>query len=206
MKRAKFVGLLIVPMLLVSSSSAWGAFVASSPSIYGFDFRFNTPGARANAMGAAFIGLADDATAAYSNPAGLTILTKPEISIEYKWGEYTTVINDVVDSGPPIMQAVEYDDTVQGPSFISYVIPKSNSTIAIYRHQLVNLKNSIKYGTFGTSGDRYYDMHLDINADTLGLGMGLKVSEPFSLGFAASFSEMSFWEYSQITRIAFRWL
>ena len=42
----------------------------------------------------AFIGLADDATAAYTNPAGLTVLTKPEVSVEHKWGKYTNPVNN----------------------------------------------------------------------------------------------------------------
>src|SRR5687767_15117466 len=42
-------------------------------------FRFNTPppGARALGMGGAFIGLADDATATFTNPAGLGYLMRP---------------------------------------------------------------------------------------------------------------------------------
>ena len=49
-----------------------------------FQFDFSTPGARANAMGRAFVGLADEATAAYNNPAGLSVLARPEFSIEYR--------------------------------------------------------------------------------------------------------------------------
>src|SRR2546428_5695266 len=45
---------------------------------------FSTPGARANAMGRSFVGLADDASAAITNPAGLTNLTRPQIYAEYK--------------------------------------------------------------------------------------------------------------------------
>lgn len=73
-------------LLFFISTQAWA--LIDMPDMFNFDFRFNNPGARANAMGGAFIGLADDATAAYANPAGLTILTKPEISIEYKYGEH----------------------------------------------------------------------------------------------------------------------
>src|SRR3954468_3606225 len=51
-------------------------------SLSGLQFNFGNPGARSLAMGGAFLGLADDASAAESNPAGLTILRKPEISIE----------------------------------------------------------------------------------------------------------------------------
>lgn len=64
------------------------ALIAADNNSFNLNFRFNNPGARANGMGGAFIGLADDATAAYTNPAGLTILTEPEVSIEYKIGEY----------------------------------------------------------------------------------------------------------------------
>ncbi|MBW1856357.1 MAG: hypothetical protein JRJ00_17135, partial [Deltaproteobacteria bacterium] len=42
-------------------------------------------GARAVGMGGAFIAVADDATAASWNPAGLTQLKKPEISFAYSY-------------------------------------------------------------------------------------------------------------------------
>src|SRR5258705_13873106 len=51
-------------------------------SLSGLQFNFGNPGARSLGMGGAFIGLADDASAAEANPAGLTILRKPEFSIE----------------------------------------------------------------------------------------------------------------------------
>src|SRR3954449_13319028 len=51
-------------------------------SLSGLQFNFGNPGARTLGMGGAFLGLADDAAAAEPNPAGLTILRKPEISIE----------------------------------------------------------------------------------------------------------------------------
>src|SRR5437899_12914531 len=51
-------------------------------SLAGLQFNFGNPGARALGMGGAFIGLADDASAAEANPAGLTILRKPEVTLE----------------------------------------------------------------------------------------------------------------------------
>src|SRR5689334_8329954 len=51
-------------------------------ALSGLQFNFGNPGARSLAMGGAFLGLADDASAAEANPAGLTILRKPESSIE----------------------------------------------------------------------------------------------------------------------------
>src|SRR6201982_695864 len=51
-------------------------------SLSGLQFNFGNPGARSLGMGGAFIGLADDASAAEANPAGLTILRKKEFSVE----------------------------------------------------------------------------------------------------------------------------
>ncbi len=49
-----------------------------------FQFDFSLPGARAAALGGAFIGTADDAAASYANPAGLAFLAEPAITLEYR--------------------------------------------------------------------------------------------------------------------------
>ena len=60
----------LVCLVMLSHGSANGQ---SNERVYeSFDFRFVTPGARAVGMGKAFTGLADDATAAFTNPAGLS--------------------------------------------------------------------------------------------------------------------------------------
>jgi len=51
-------------------------------ALSGLQFNFGNPGARSLGMGGAFLGLADDASAAEANPAGLTILRKMEFSLE----------------------------------------------------------------------------------------------------------------------------
>ena len=50
------------------------------------DFRFNfiNPGGRSLGMGGAFISIADDATAAQANPAGLTNLVHPQFFLELR--------------------------------------------------------------------------------------------------------------------------
>src|SRR5260370_322495 len=53
-------------------------------SLSGLQFNFGNPGARSLGMGGAFLGLADDASAAEANPAGLTILRRPEVSLEVR--------------------------------------------------------------------------------------------------------------------------
>ncbi len=49
-----------------------------------YQFNFNLPGARANAVGGAFIGVADDATSSFSNPAGLAFLNEFAVTLEYR--------------------------------------------------------------------------------------------------------------------------
>jgi long-chain fatty acid transport protein len=55
-------------------------------------FSFLNPGARSLAMGGAFTGLADDATAVQANPAGLSILVRPEFSVEFASSSYKNSI------------------------------------------------------------------------------------------------------------------
>ena len=52
-------------------------------------FNLANPGARSMGLGGAFLGSADDATAAYTNPAGLTQLVTPEVSAEARHTAYS---------------------------------------------------------------------------------------------------------------------
>jgi long-chain fatty acid transport protein len=61
-----------------------------------FQLNRSLPGARSLAMSGAFVAVADDATAAYANPAGLTLLTRREVSIE---GRQWASDFDYTDSG-----------------------------------------------------------------------------------------------------------
>lgn len=56
-------------------------FLILSLSLGAIDWNISGAGARATAMGGAFIGVADDATAITWNPSGLTQLYRPEVSL-----------------------------------------------------------------------------------------------------------------------------
>lgn len=142
------------------------------------DFRFNNPGARANALGGTFIGIADDATAAYTNPAGLTVLTKPEISLEFK---YTNNTNRVYDT---TANYTDYDDESLGASFLSAVFPRDKATVAIYRQQFLN--SDIKFDFGGAQNQ------VDLNGDIYGLGMGFQAGEKVNLGFSVGFAQLDY--------------
>src|SRR5262245_43253564 len=135
--------------------SAGRAATAQTTTQFPIQFDFLNPGARSLAMGSAFTGLADDATAAFTNPAGLLALTRPEISIEGRFrgvdtrflsaGRISgTVLNIGEDriSGPVY---AEDSDGQFGMSFLSFTYPKGRWAFAGYRHELTRVENSFLY-------------------------------------------------------------
>jgi len=93
------------------------------------EWNFSTPGARANGMGRSFIGLADDATAAITNPAGLMNLTRPQIYAEYK--NTRLKVERLADiSALTTLQPTAITSIVNALSFLSVSAPV-NSKIAV---------------------------------------------------------------------------
>jgi hypothetical protein len=109
-----------------SSSSASSASAQSS----GFGF-----GARALGMGGAFIAIADDASAASWNPAGIGQLTSPQVTIvgsansaSFSTSEINEIDTDTSDPGDPAIDKwqtspVETRSASGGLDFLSYVQP-----------------------------------------------------------------------------------
>jgi long-chain fatty acid transport protein len=78
------VGIGIAMVLGLASVAGTAAAQSNDGEVSNLQWNFSTPGARANGMGRTFIGIADDATASVTNPAGLVNLTRPQIYGEYK--------------------------------------------------------------------------------------------------------------------------
>jgi long-chain fatty acid transport protein len=110
-------------------------------------FDFTLPGARSRGIGGAFVAIADDATAVYSNPAGLIALLRPEISIE---GQHLTFKSQLADQGHAFGPATNVGvDTVNGlvnrtftsdlngVSFLSFAYPTAHWAVGVFTHQLV---------------------------------------------------------------------
>jgi long-subunit fatty acid transport protein len=93
------------------------------------EWNFSTPGARANGMGRTFIGVADDATAAITNPAGLVSLTKPQFYLEYK---NTKLKIDRLAAADSLftLQPTTFEKTIDALSFLSVSAP-INDKIAV---------------------------------------------------------------------------
>ena len=90
LRRIVAIGAVLAIGLLATSTSAQ----TNDKINAGIQFNFSSPGARSLAFGGAFVGLADDATAAFTNPAGLTNLSLPEVALEVRSWDYTTTFVD----------------------------------------------------------------------------------------------------------------
>jgi long-chain fatty acid transport protein len=105
-------------------------------SLSGLQFNFGNPGARSLGMGGAFLGLADDASAAEANPAGLTILRKPEISVEGRNFEEQQLFS-TSGTFPQVNRTAftHYSQRVD-VTFASIVVPvKNRFTFGAYYHE-----------------------------------------------------------------------
>jgi hypothetical protein len=122
---------------------------------------FVNPGAKSLAMGGAFTGLADDATAGYANPAGLRELGRTEVSIEARGRWLSSLfLQRGRLSGSPFNEG---DDRIAGPVFeestdnsfrlpyVSVVWPRPQQgwAIAGFRHELSRVNQySLSNGVF----------------------------------------------------------
>jgi long-subunit fatty acid transport protein len=107
-------------------------------ALSGLQFNFGNPGARSLGMGGAFLGLADDASAAEANPAGLTILRKPEVSIEAR-NYLEQQLFTTTGTYPNLTRTpfTHHSDRVV-LSFASVVYPIRNFTFGAYFHEPLN--------------------------------------------------------------------
>ncbi|MDQ6799865.1 MAG: outer membrane protein transport protein [Acidobacteriota bacterium] len=104
-------------------------------SLSGLQFNFGNPGARSLGMGGAFLGLADDASAAEANPAGLTVLRRPEVSLEvrnYQEKQLFTTSGTFPDLKRTAF--AHYSQRVD-PTFFSFVYPIKSWTFGLYFHE-----------------------------------------------------------------------
>lgn len=170
-----------------------------------FEFSFSNPGARSMGLGGAFAALADDATAAFANPAGLVQLIEPELSVEGRsWAYDTPFVQGGRASGEPTGIGV---DTVRGLrfgtssseqtglSFASLVYPGKRWSLALYRHTWADFRlESQVDGLFGVVDgelDRSEDVRArtDVEVVNSGLAGAWKIGDRFSVGLGVVYFE-----------------
>ncbi len=202
MRVRTLIGCLVLGCGIAGADAALGQVTSVGANL---QLNLSNPGARSLALGGAFVGLADDATAAYTNPAGLTNLTRPEVSVE---GRYFRFTNSFLDrgngTGAPLpsnpdnfedhLVYSDSRDTRTALSFASFVYPGKWWAVAVYRHELADFKaSSTAQGAFFTDTDgstivRFlpYQAGLDLRIVNYGLALAFRIGDHFSIGAGVS--------------------
>ncbi len=162
-----------------------------------FSFNFNNPGARASGIGGAFVSIADDATASEANPAGLTVLLRPELSVELKAIKFKTNVNNFSHTGTDTLYTINertFENSLFSPSFASFVYPMRRITLAVFRHELVNFESSFftrgAYTAPLTDGTFFFPVQskMDLMITNYGGAFAYKFNEMFSIGVSGGVS------------------
>ena len=189
----------LAPLLvaLLAAGAAAGQDQPVGPPV--LEFSFSNPGARSLGFGGAFVALADDATAAFSNPSGLVQLLRPEVSVEGRgWSFSTPYTESGRVEGEPSgigidtragLRTARSSDEAAALAFLSFVYPTSWGSLALYRHQLASFESSSETnglfgGEAGPAARRFLDRRatIDIDVVSYGVAAAYRVTETLSLG------------------------
>ncbi len=197
----------VIPLCVVALAAAGQPAWAQEEALPTLEFSFSNPGARSMGFGGAFVALADDATAAFSNPAGLVQLVEPEISIEGRyWGYSTPNVEGGRIFGTPTGRGLDVSPGLRigesskessGLSFLSLVYPGRDWSIAFYRHQTANFEFFGETGAlfagpwpgFPGSRARSWDLRkaIDLEIASYGISGAYRVNERVSLGIGLTY-------------------
>lgn len=185
-RHAGMVAILFVGLAVPALGEAGG--LSNTETFGGFQFNFNNPGARALGMGGAFIGVADDATAVATNPAGLVILQRPELSGEVKFSRFRNRVkaftNTPAEGQAGIVHDRDFDNSVTTPSFFSLVFPTERLVTAVFVREPVNFESRFHTESVTlSSGTQLFPVEssLQVTALNVGAGIGLNLSKDYRL-------------------------
>jgi long-chain fatty acid transport protein len=197
-------------------AALWAVFAhpafAQSTAQFPVQFDFTSPGARSMAMGGAFVGAANDATAAFTNPAGLAFYGAPEITGE---GRFTSLSTPFLAGGrisgtatgmglDTVSRAVYERDVFRrfGVTFVSATATRGlKTTFTAYRHELVRVNNSFfSQGVFqratfgGVTDDANRELPIggsrDVAITVYGAAVGRQVTDTVAVGVGLSVSHL----------------
>lgn len=165
-------------------------------------FDFINPGAKSLALGGAFAGVADDATAAFANPAGLTLLEGSEASGEMRGFRISTpflssgrLSGQVTNLGIDTVAGPVFSDSVGsnvGLGYASLVYPSQSRrwVVAGYRREVARINQTFVYdgafqqdpGEFTSRRDMSQDLARAIRITGYGASGAFKVTPDLALG------------------------
>jgi long-chain fatty acid transport protein len=146
MRSARVLGLVAAAAVAIAASPSVVAAQSNDEIFPQFQWNFATPGARANAMGRAFIGLADDASAAITNPAGLLSLTRPQAYFEFKDTDLRVARLSTFNSFTSLASTTT-SKAVASPAFFSFSAPVGKKlAVAFTRSEFLNYQENFQLG------------------------------------------------------------
>lgn len=205
MKRCLFLSVVAACGLLATISLAQ----TNDEGLANLQFNFVNPGARSLAMGGAFIGMADDATTALANPAGLVNLVEPEVSVELSSDSFTNEIPWVDGSERELsgggyaytFEPEEFPARETALSFASFVFPVSPHKLVIsgFMDEETNFAREFEtkgmpfLDEFGVTSGRYFPTSnsLAMSVRNIGASIGLQPAEKISLGVTIAYARLS---------------
>ena len=218
--------LAILPSTSVFAQGAGDRELPPPSGLSSIPFRFGPPGARSLGLGGAFIALADDATASEANPAGLTLLFRPEVSIHGRTGSTrletfdlsSAVALDSLNSFrpdfglPPIRPGeqvgnafadsprVELEDSTTEVSFASFVKPFETYTFSIYYQKAADFSASSQFRAYD---DGFLDIYrtqqaVGVDLESFGISAAFKAGEFLSVGFSLRHSTLEISTFQEL--------
>jgi long-chain fatty acid transport protein len=206
MLRGRSLGQAIGVVALVCAT--FGVSTASAQVDYeimaSLQFNFSNPGARSLAMAGALTGAGDDATGAWTNPGGLTNITRPEVGVEFRGFDFETPFvfggrfsgtpeNRGVDTVSGLTTGISEDST-NSISFVSAVVPKSRFAFAFYRTEVANFETNIStQGAFFNDpvdgNSRAFPLvgNLEVKIANFGGSAAVRLTDQVSVGLGVSF-------------------
>ncbi|HKY32582.1 MAG TPA: UPF0164 family protein [Candidatus Polarisedimenticolia bacterium] len=196
-------GLAGCAILLVLAAPVTPALAITDEEVFRhFRFNFLNPGARSLGLAGAFTAVADDATAAQANPAGMTNLGSPQFFLEVRHARLDSVDTPVsfrfplnVDEGYNVSVRTQSDSVII-PSFVSYVRPFAGDRLymGFSRQELLSNRSRTRsvYEVLeaGTGDLRISDGEIDIGLVSWNASLGWKLHENFRVGLTASYGEL----------------
>jgi long-subunit fatty acid transport protein len=155
-------------------------------------------------MAGALTGAGDDATGAWTNPGGLTNITRPEVGVEFRGFDFQTpfvqggrfsgtVSNQGADNISGVVTGIS-DNSTHSLSFVSAVVPKSRFAFAFYRTEVANYEtNVVTDGVFyddpnqGNSRAFPIDGSLELKIANFGGSAAVRLTDQVSVGVGVSF-------------------
>jgi long-chain fatty acid transport protein len=191
----------LAPILLVGMAATHPGSLAAQDQVVNWAFDLSNPGARSLGLGGAFAALADDATAAHANPAGLVGLLEPEVSFEGRSWDFAMPYEaggreagEPTGIGIDVYPGIRYEEArsrVRGVSFVSLMYPVGGWRFALYRHQTARLDLSAEFqGSFDEEPERSpirESVSFDFKAT--GAAVAYRVSDKLSIGAGVALYE-----------------